>query len=160
MRKLLIIMCVVLCGCATFEKQQQKAELFYRTYPNEMAKICANEFPVKTEYLPGKEILTHDTTVLTQTVRVLVPGTKDSVDCPAVKTITKYIKRIDTLVKVNTAAVDSMKHYTAVKELDIAGLKQALKDSQATAKNRLWVSIVLGVVLVAGVAWKLYRLFA
>lgn len=44
---LLIALGCCLAGCRTYKSKQQNAETFYRQYPNQLAALCALNFPVK-----------------------------------------------------------------------------------------------------------------
>jgi len=53
----LVMMALGLFGCAT----QKKAEKYYKKHPVELAKECAEKFPVTEKYLPGDTVTNYDT---------------------------------------------------------------------------------------------------
>ena len=97
-------------SCVTPEKAQRVLEK-----KQVLAKVCAEKYPVKIEYIKGDSVITVDTIysgsdVIFDTVYHI--GTDTVVvtkTIPITKTITKTIHVVDTLVKENTAAVEAAK---------------------------------------------------
>ena len=100
-----VMMALGLFGCAT----QKKAEKYYKKHPVELAKECAEKYPVTEKYLPGDTIINYDTLwgieyrtdtlksepqVITETKTIQVP-----------KIVTKWVRVTDTIVRENTARV-------------------------------------------------------
>lgn len=101
MRISILIACILLSGCKVTE---QKAKDWAYNHKSELAKWCADCFPVKPiEVIKGVPVLIPgDTVVTTDTVKVQVDcpdGTK--VECPPARIITIR----DTLVSVDTIKV-------------------------------------------------------
>ncbi len=97
-------------GCRSFKTIADK-------HPVESAKYCAEKFPPKTKFVPGKTIYKpgkHDT-ILQEGKTIIVecpPGTKPAiklVKCPPTQIINVHdtLYHVDTVFQVNTAAIDS-----------------------------------------------------
>ena len=132
----------VLASCTT----ERKAVNYFNKHPELSAKFCGDAYPVKSEYKPGETIIKRDT-VIVSSDSVLCPpaGEKGAnseskpvyVKCPPNKTITQTIFRTDTLIKENTAKLESLRYDLAKVQADNAGLK---KDKKAL----VWTVVILG----------------
>lgn len=155
-------------SCVSVKKQRFRAESFYREHPEELAVICATNFP--PTYKQGKEIeLRRDT--------VYMPG--DTVECPPVvdkqtgkvtpgakipckpgKTI--YIPRI----RVDTTESPALLAKNAALKQENADLRASLKErdkslkaAEGTAKDRLWTIVGLGAALIVAAIVIIKKVF-
>ena len=116
-----------------------------------LAKICADEFPVKEVFIKGDSVLLFDTLYVGENIFDTVYKTfNDTVTRVVTKTlpakiITKTIRITDTIVKENTARIEAMqieinnlKADNQFKQLKIDDLKQSRN------KFRLWFWILVG----------------
>lgn len=160
MARLLILIAtgvLLMSGCVSVKKQRSRAHEFFREHPVELAELCGDKFPTKTEYLPGKTVVKSDTTVVTDTVTVQVDcpdGTK--VDCPPAKTvfIRDTVTIRDTLLQENTARVEQYRLQSERDARLLAVKDHQLTEAEKTAKNRGWV---LAGVIAAGVIYFLLK---
>jgi hypothetical protein len=159
MKKYLLI-CLVFAGCATFQKQKNRAEKFYKDYPNELASVCADEFPVQVNLVKGKDSIITITNEVVKTVKLPCPDKKDSVDCPSVQVITKYITRIDTLVKVNTAQVDIFRGQSILLAGKNETLTKSIQDKSDQSTKRLYWIIGLALIIAVYSVYKVYCFFS
>lgn len=149
--KLLLV--IILFSSCSLERRIEKAQTLARANPSSFSELCADLFPVKSIFIKGKDSIRTEIELRTDTITTIrtVNGKTDTIRtiCPTNKTITKYIYKVDTLVKENTAkisaAVNEKNKYVTlyVKE------KEAKEGAQKSAKNRLW--ILLGIVGLVGV---------
>lgn len=109
MRRFWIIVMVFITGCATTEK---KAKNYYLTHKDELAELCKDCFPVKQEYIKGKDIYLPQDTVFIKGDTVEIQGdcpdgTKVKIKCPPSDTLKVYIPilRIDTITKKDSADI-------------------------------------------------------
>jgi hypothetical protein len=100
---ILLAMMVGLFGCAT----QKKAEKYYQKHPVELAKECAEKFPVTERYLPGDTVTNYDTLWGIETITdtlISEPQVITEVRTVTVpKVVTKTVTIRDTVVMENTA---------------------------------------------------------
>jgi len=160
---LILGLVLMLTSCITTEKAQKILE-----NKGELAKVCAEKYPVKTEYIKGDSIITIDTIysgndVIFDTVYSVA---KDTVlitkVIPVTKTITKTVTRIDTVVKENTAATEAAKidlnkcndKYSALflKYEKLFGQSDKYRKQRNTA---YWVILLLLVALFRKPLWNL-----
>jgi hypothetical protein len=163
---------LTLAGCASLEKQRNRAEKFYKAHPEELAEKCAQNYP--PTYKPGKEVEQGRDTVY-------LPG--DSVPCPQVtdpqtgKVTTPKVKCPDSkTIYIPKLRVDTVESTALLARLekqrqDIADLRADIKTAnkdkdnanterdkaRGTAKNRLWVIIGLIVGIAGYIGFKIYR---
>lgn len=140
----LLLGCAIylLTGCVTFRKQQLRAEKFYHTYPNELAKLCAYTFPPKTELKPGRDTITQ-----TDTLSVAVncpPSGKDTVVFTKILQRTKY--RVDTLYKTRTAVEDSLR--ARVVMLGEENKQAAIKNEKLEQEHNKLMSTTIGISII------------
>ena len=120
-------------SCVTPEKAQRVLEK-----KQVLAKVCAEKYPVKIEYIKGDSVITVDTIysgndVIFDTVYHI--GTDTVVVTkviPVTKTITKTITRIDTIRQESTARIDTMQK--ALNKCDGKYAALFLKHEALTAK--------------------------
>lgn len=159
---------IMLLGCITEKKQRFNAEQFYKQHPEELANNCSEKFPVRTEYLKGKEITTVDTVVM-QNIVMDCPTVYDTIThtsytpkivCPEQKVITIEKKTVNTLVKENTAKVEAYR-------LSAETLKQNLAVSESKGsflenkvKKEFFAIIALSVLLLLSLAFHLKKMFS
>lgn len=151
MRYILILF--LLSGCLTKEKALRKIE-------PDLAKICAEKFPVKdsTIYLPGDTINTVEFYENSDTVNVIK---YDTVYNTITNTVTRVVKQriTDTLrlVRENTARVAALQAGNAVLQDKLnEAVAYGEKWHERAKDYLLWlILLVLGVLLF--VAFKLFR---
>ena len=150
---------LVIPGCAT----QKKAEKFYKKHPVELAKVCAEKYPVKDSIIKGDSVVVYDTlwgletrvdtltaepVLVTKTVEKVVP-----------KLVTKVVTLHDTIVRENTAKTAVLNSQIAKLELDKKELTvklQLAEESRDEWRKRFF--ILLGIVILyAGL--KIYSKF-
>lgn len=105
----LFLLLLLLSGCVSVEK----AERVMRSHPKELAKLCADCFPVREiEVIRGDTVVLIDTVseVISDTIRVNADcpdGTVVTVDCPPNKIITRVVKSHTTdTIKVRDTAYE------------------------------------------------------
>jgi len=144
-----VMMALGLFGCAT----QKKAEKYYKKHPVELAKECAEKFPVTERYLPGDTVTNYDTLwgietitdtlisepqVIIQTKTVTVP-----------KVVTKTVTIRDTVVMENTAKTYVLNSQIAKLEANNRQQTElAAKYLQGRDKWRKRFFILLGLVVI------------
>ena len=161
----LLILCLVLMltSCVTTEKAQRVLEK-----KQVLAKVCAEKYPVKTEYIKGDSVITIDTLFVGNDVifDTVYSVAKDTViitkTVPVTKIISKTVHVVDTVVKENTAAVEAAKialnkcndKYAALflKYEKLFGQSDKYRKQRNTA---YWIIILLLVVLFRKPLWNL-----
>jgi hypothetical protein len=125
-----LYLALLLTGCATYQKQQRRAETFYKRYPNQLARLCADAFPVKKELVMG-----HDTLLQTDTLSMAVRCPPSAHDTTI---FTRYLQhtrlRVDTLYKIRTAVEDTLRLHLLVQDNQLSQVQQ--KQKEVLAKNR------------------------
>lgn len=142
---------------STYERQKIKAEKFYLSNPKDLAKICANEFPVKDIFIKGDDKIVSDTIYRTDTVftQIFVNGETKYIKtpCPVNKTITNTVYRVDT---VKIERTDKLKVVTdnlnATNDL-LEKEKQSLTKAKNTKNIFMYISIGLFLLIIAGIAY-------
>lgn len=151
----------LLPGCSV-EKKIRKAQKVASMYPDSFAMFCANAYPVKTQYIKGKDSV-HTDTVVVEGKTIPCPavvnqkGEKvvNNVVCPPSKTIYKDVFRTDTLVKENTAKIEALGQLNSKLQVSNKELTDKLADATKKASNRLYMVFGLAVVLGLGIAAKI-----
>lgn len=164
---LILLSVVLLASCVT----EKKAVNYMRTHPEKLAEMCANTFPPKIEYRPGKPIYKTDSIIEIRidTVKVTVDcpdGTKVDADCPPNKTITKTIRDsvmvTDTLEVISTqmvAKLADMEYKLSASKTDLGDMiKDRDKYKEKSSEKGKW-NWILGGVLTLLVGIKLVRFF-
>ena len=145
---------VMIVGCLSSCLTTQKAKDYLKE-KDKLAEICAETYPVKTEYIKGDSVTVldtlyvgenvYDTLTTTDTVTQVVTKTITKTLPP--KIITKTIRITDTVRQENTARVAAMqieinklKADNQFKDLQITDLKQSRN------KFRLWFWILVGAI--------------
>lgn len=161
-----------LTGCATQQsvnkKVHRKAEKAKKYLKDNylLPKICAEEFPIKTEYIKGDSIVhfdtlyvdgvIYDTVVLNDTVYITrsLPG----------KVINKTIRITDTVVKENTARVaalqieiDALNAQKAVLELQLKVSQDETQSWKTKARKRQWLIYAICGGIVVFIGFKLRK---
>lgn len=141
---------LIIPGCAT----QRKAEKFYKKHPVELAKVCAEKYPVKDSIIKGDSVVIYDTLwgletrvdtltvepqVITKTIEKTVP-----------KLVTKVVTVHDTIVRENTAKTAVLSSQIAKLELDKKELtvklqlaNDATKHATSQKNKYLWLLIAM-----------------
>lgn len=142
MSTMLIVGCLSSCNP---QRKIQKAEQVLKA-ADALAKICADEFPIKTEYIKGKDSISfdtlyvdgiiNDTTILVDTVTKLV--TKVVTKSLPAKIITKTIRIVDTIREENPATIKVLKDEIVVYKIRNGVLEADRDNWKVKAKQRLW----------------------
>jgi len=142
MSTMLIVGCLSSCNP---QRKIQKAEQVLKD-ADALAKICADEFPIKTEYIKGKDSISfdtlyvdgiiNDTTILVDTVTKLV--TKVVTKSLPAKIITKTIRIVDTIREENPATIKVLKDEIGVYKIRNGVLEADRDNWKVKAKQRLW----------------------
>ena len=146
------------------QRKIQKAERVLKDN-NALAKICADEFPVKEIYIKGDSVLTLDTLYIGGEVVYDTVETKDTVTITITKTlpakvITKTILVTDTVVKENTARVADLTNIVNKKDTEIAVLQADRDNWKAKAKQRFWWLMVLAGAVGAYILLKVKKIIS
>jgi hypothetical protein len=165
---LLLIVCVLLTGCASVNKQRFRAEQFYKEHPNELAEKCATNFPPTykegktitlpsdTVYVKGDSVKCPD--IINKTTGEVIKGGKAK--CPDSKTIYVPQLRVDTIESTATLAkVADLTYKLSEKSNELIITQDKLNDALKTAKNRLWYLIGLIIIIFGYVGIKTYLKF-
>lgn len=143
-----IIISVLLSGCVT----RGKVIGYMEEHPQMMAKYCASEFPIKTEYIRGKSDTI--TSVVKDTITRVVmdcPPDKDGnvavLKCPPNELIYKYIHNTDTLIRENFAMTEQwrLKSNEWETKYNKADLEREMYKEKAN--KRSWIIIGMGICL-------------
>lgn len=155
---------IFIAGCATTER---KAKNYYLENKDQLAKLCSDCFPVKTEFRPGKPIQLPADTVFVKGLPVIVrgdcpDGTKVDVPCPPSDTIKMYIpvQIRDTLIQADSAAIYywQSEHKKVYEEKLGVELKRA-EDIADKKFYRKWFFILAGAIAIF-IIYKGYRFYA
>lgn len=147
---LLALTLCVLNSCTT----QRKAEKFYKKHPVELAKACAEKYPVRDTIIKGDTVTTYDTlwglethvdTLISEPV-VMTKIVEKSVP----KLVTKVVAVRDTVVRENTAKTAVLNSQIAKLELDKKELtvklqlaNEATKRATSQKNKYLWLLIAM-----------------
>lgn len=142
-----IIISMLLSGCIT----RGKVVKYMEANPEMMAKYCAVEFPVKTEYIRGKSDTV--TRVVKDTIirQIECPPDSDGnvvkLECPPNELIYKYIHNTDTLIRENFAMTEQwrLKSNEWESKYNKANIERGIYNKRAN--TRLWIIIGMGVCL-------------
>lgn len=152
---------LIASGCSTFNKQKSKAEQFYQRYPNELARVCADAFPVKEKLIPGKETVKHDTTLVAGPEIKCPPaadGKQTTLHCPPTKNITHYVYRTDTLIKENTARVDQYRQDLLTCGNTTEGLENQVNDLKTAERSKLYWIVGLVAAMAGSIVLRFVKL--
>lgn len=149
MTTMLVIGCLTSCNP---QKKIQKAERVLKD-ANALAKICADEFPIKETFVKGDSVVIFDTLYVGENVFDTLYETKnDTVTKFVVKTlpakiITKTVRVTDTIIKENTARVADLTNVIKTKDIQIAVLEADRDNWKAKARQRFWwLLIAIGAI--------------
>ena len=140
MSTMLIVGCLSSCNP---QRKIQKAEQVLKA-ANALAKICADEFPVKEVFIKGDSVLLFDTLYVGENIFDTVYKTfNDTVTRVVTKTlpakiVTKTVRITDTIVKENTARIEDFNIQLRNKEIENGILKADRDNWKVKAKQRLW----------------------
>lgn len=160
-----IITCVILffvSGCVSAEKAQMVLEK-----KQVLAKVCAEKYPVKTEYIKGDSVVitTIDTIysgndIIFDTVYSVA---KDTViitkTIPITKVIKNTIRITDTIVKENTAAVEATKIDLNKCKSANEALTAKLNKVKRVRSTYFWLLIVVTILLFRKPILKMLNIF-
>lgn len=142
-----VIISILLSGCIT----RGKVVKYMEANPEMMAKYCATEFPVKTEYIRGKsDTVTH---VVKDTIIRQIECPPDSegnvvkLECPPNELIYKYIHNTDTLIRENFAMTERYRLESNGWETKYNKANIERDIYRGKALTRLWIIIGMGVCL-------------
>jgi len=104
---------LVIGACSTQQRQAEGAYRFFRAHPLQLATLCADQYPVRSEYKRGAETIRTDTLFMQNEQIIPCPppaaGQKNSfVKCPPHTQVIQRISRTDTLFRENTARVSQL----------------------------------------------------
>ena len=140
MSTMLIVGCLSSCNP---QRKIQKAEQVLKD-ADALAKICADEFPVKEVFIKGDSVLLFDTLYVGENIFDTVYKTfNDTVTRVVTKTlpakiVTKTVRITDTIVKENTARIEDFNIQLRNKEIENGILKADRDNWKVKAKQRLW----------------------
>ena len=140
MSTMLIVGCLSSCNP---QRKIQKAERVLKD-ADALAKICADEFPVKEVFIKGDSVLLFDTLYVGENIFDTVYKTfNDTVTRVVTKTlpakvINKTIRITDTIVKENTARIEDFNIQLRNKEIENGILKADRDNWKSKAKQRFW----------------------
>jgi hypothetical protein len=140
----------LLSSCASQQKQADGAYRFFRQHPAHLARLCADQFPVREHWIGGKEIIQTDTLHVAGEIVPCPPSNEDKtgfIRCPGSKTIIQKVLKTDTLVRENSARIAQL-----MGELQASQHQGALY--HRLAKKLGW--ILLGVLLL-GIGYLFIR---
>lgn len=161
MKKFWILILVLTAGCATTEK---KAKSYYLNNKDKLAELCMDCFPVKQDYIKGKDIYLPSDTVFIKGDSVVVQGacpdgTKVNVKCPPSDTLKVYIPimRIDTITKVDSAAIFYWQK--EFKKSDIEKNKLVINKASLEQDKKDWRkwAFIFGGIIAIYIGFKLFR---
>lgn len=181
---IIAIAVVLITSCKTYIYNHQKAktEKFLAEYPMVLSEMCAKNFVIPMNLLPGRDSVHVDSTVYfsygsmpdgissfsgkgTASSPIILNAIilHDTVTKNKTVTITITHRKVDTLKIENTAKYDSLKRFTAAKsDLLLSTQKQLSDQKTLTAKYehnsivRLWILIGLIVAIAAVFVIKFY----
>lgn len=127
----LILILVLFCSCNT-NKIVLKNKL-------DLAKKCAELFPTQTRYVQGDSVILYDTIERVEVQKCIDIITKDTIKLKC-KDIIKYVYRVDTFVKTDSA-------YVYVIQSEIRTISSKLnKEIESKKTWRKWALILGGLV--------------
>jgi len=134
---------VMIVGCLSSCLTTQKAKDYLKE-KDKLAEICAETYPVKTEYIKGDSVTVLDTLYVGENLfDTLYYTIKDTVTRVITKTlpakiITKTIHVTDTIVKENTARIEDFNIQLRNKDIENGILKADRDNWKSKAKQRFW----------------------
>lgn len=164
--KYILLILIAFASCKSVAKQQRKAEDFIYNHPEKLALWCWQKIPPDTIYKQGTTITKADTIVLKA----------DSIECPPVinqqgetiivkakcpdsKIIRDTIFRVDTITKVDNAALTYISYHADSLKTAMIKASTQRDDAKKTAKNRLWWIIGLSAALAGSAYFNVKKLF-
>lgn len=173
MKKVLLFSCILLLtGCMTQKKQQRIAHAYMSMHPDELAAICASEYPSETKYIKGETITKRDTTrdSIPVIIEVDCPdGSKVKKKLPPKETITIDNSRTDTLEVLPTSIKSQLKNQiNQIRDRDIKIVQlesdlikemQKTEDAEKLAQRRLFIIISLGALMGIGLFLRFKKTF-
>ena len=140
-----IIFVFSLGSCMTTKKATD-----YLKDKGELAEICADEYPVKTEFVKGDSTVIFDTLYVGNDIvfDTTILTVKDTVYKTVTKTlpekiITKTVRVTDTVKVENTARVTDIQNKLAVCNNDKEQLAASVKKWKGKSKTYFWIIVVL-----------------
>ena len=133
----------MIVGCLSSCLTTQKAKDYLKE-KDKLAEICAETYPVKTEYIKGDSVTVLDTLYVGENLfDTLYYTIKDTVTRVITKTlpakiITKTIHVTDTIVKENTARIEDFNIQLRNKDIENGILKADRDNWKSKAKQRFW----------------------
>lgn len=146
-----ILVAIMVIGCLFGCNQQSKILKAKHTLEKAgaLAEICADEFPVKTEYIKGDSVLLLDTLYVgieySDTEYITKKDTVEKIITKTLpeKVITKTIRITDTLIQENTARVKALESKLAAQEKKTEAAQAAADKYKTKAKKYFWIIIFL-----------------
>lgn len=159
---LIVIMAMLLGSCATYQKKLNKFQTFALNNPSELAKLCADKFPVKEITKPGRIDTVPGKTVFLPGKTIYLKG--DSVKCPdqQVDCPPSTNAQPDTVYREDTAKLkvwmdkwqNSQDSLNMVKG-QLKTTRENLEASERKNQTKLWTIVALIGILGAGVFLKI-----
>lgn len=154
---LMLVLALGIFSCTT----ETKVSKWLKEHPDKFSSICADEFPVKTEYIQGKPVY-YETAITIPGPTIDCPETNDNkkpkVKCPDITYMKDSVVIHDTLKIENTAKIKTYEQsLNSFKELYNKEEKIAL-EALEMAKKRLNIIKSLIVVLLVSLGWNFRKL--
>lgn len=149
MKKLLLILLAILASSCSLQNKIKKAKIIAYQNPKEFSDFCATVYPVKESFIKGKDsIINSIITIKGDSVPCpKVNGIIPFVKCPDQKIVNKYIYRIDTVIKENTALSSNLKNQlTELNNKNISLVTEKEINIKQSNKKTKWI-IGLSVLL-------------
>lgn len=158
----LLLLIVWLSSCSTLENKIEKAKIVAYQNPKSFAEFCGLAYPIKEVVVKGKDSIINDTIVRRDTVTIIrtVNGIRDTIKaaCPPCKATTKTIFRTDTVRIENTAKIKGLEVELEAKGVMLAISEDNLLEARKQVKNRLWILIGIGGLMLVYVGLKVKKL--
>lgn len=144
-----LVVLVVATGCMT----KKNAVEYVRVTPKVSAPLCAELYPVKNIFIPGEDRVVTDTMTVTDTIsntyRIVENDTVFiTKHIPTIQTITRTITKIDTIVKVDSAAMVAARQES---EKIVQDYTAVLKDNIRHRKTiGTLTKILVAIVIIVG----------
>lgn len=159
MKWLILVLVLLFLGLLQSCTTERKVLNYLSKNPLLGATFCATKYPIKTDYIKGKDSLRIDTITIKGDSVICPPNTvATKVKCPDAKILERWNYRTDTLIKENTARLDSLQIIYITKDKEYQKEKIAKETSQNKATKRLYYIIGLLAIFGVGIVLKIKRI--